>query len=212
MVERYDVALSFTGKDRPIARAIAEALSKRGLHVFFDEYYQAELARPNLYEYLRKVYEEAQLCVVILSDNYADDAWAQTELRNLLAHAKNRDTYTIMLVGTNLTRFPNLLDSPFGYLDYSKSTPEHIAELTEKRLQLLPSRQPDREPKYIHVIPRDSGWSVKRQASSRAASIHSTQEEAIEAARALAARNSPSEVIIHRKDGSIEAREGMSEK
>ena len=37
MSTKYDVALSFAGEDRSIAREIAESLKKENISVFFDE-------------------------------------------------------------------------------------------------------------------------------------------------------------------------------
>ncbi len=56
--------------------------------------------------------------------------------------------------------------------------------------------------KNQHVVPRKGGWAVKRAGSSRAGSTHRTQREAIETARDRA-RNERSEVVIHRRDGTI---------
>ncbi len=56
-----------------------------------------------------------------------------------------------------------------------------------------------------HVVPHDGGWDVRGAGSRRASSIHSTQEEAINAAREIA-RNQCSELFIHRKDGRIRDR------
>ena len=56
-----------------------------------------------------------------------------------------------------------------------------------------------------HVVLHDGGWAVRGAGSRRASSVHSTQEEAINAAREIA-RNQRSELFIHRKDGRIRDR------
>lgn len=53
-----------------------------------------------------------------------------------------------------------------------------------------------------HVVPHHEGWAVMRERSGKAASVHSTQREAIERAKAVA-RNQGSDVVIHRSDGRI---------
>lgn len=53
-----------------------------------------------------------------------------------------------------------------------------------------------------HVVPQDGGWAVRGTNRERATSIHSTQAEAIEAARRVA-KNQHSEVVIHGRDGRI---------
>ncbi len=56
--------------------------------------------------------------------------------------------------------------------------------------------------KNQHVVPHKEGWSVKGAGNSRATSVHSTQEQAIKAAREIA-RNQQSELVIHRPNGRI---------
>jgi len=54
----------------------------------------------------------------------------------------------------------------------------------------------------IHVVPHKDGWATKREGAGRAGSVHSTQKAATERAREQAIRER-SEVVIHRKDGTI---------
>lgn len=56
--------------------------------------------------------------------------------------------------------------------------------------------------KNQHVVPHDDGWAVRGEGNSRLTSTHSTQSDAIDAARNIA-RNERSEVVIHRPDGTI---------
>lgn len=56
--------------------------------------------------------------------------------------------------------------------------------------------------KNVHVVPQDGKWAVKTENSGKAAKVTSTQQEAIERAREIA-RNNQSEMVIHRKDGTI---------
>ena len=54
----------------------------------------------------------------------------------------------------------------------------------------------------IHVVPHENGWARKKEGSTKAGSVHSTQKEAIQHARNQAKRERV-EVVIHRKDGRI---------
>lgn len=58
--------------------------------------------------------------------------------------------------------------------------------------------------KRIHVVPRGKEWAVERENAKRASSKHSTQRDAIAAAKKMAAREK-GEVIVHRPDGSLRA-------
>jgi hypothetical protein len=56
--------------------------------------------------------------------------------------------------------------------------------------------------KDVHVVPHKDGWATKKEGAGRAGSVHSTQEKATERAREQAIRER-SEVVIHRRDGTI---------
>ncbi|MFT7292888.1 MAG: hypothetical protein ACI87Q_000734 [Pseudohongiellaceae bacterium] len=53
-----------------------------------------------------------------------------------------------------------------------------------------------------HVVPHQEGWAVKGAGNQRATSVHGTQQQAIDAGREIA-RNQQTELVIHRRDGSI---------
>ena len=53
-----------------------------------------------------------------------------------------------------------------------------------------------------HVVSRDDGWAVRGEKNKRDTSHHSTQKDAINAARDIAI-NQKSEVVIHGVDGKI---------
>lgn len=59
--------------------------------------------------------------------------------------------------------------------------------------------------KNQHVVPHESGWAVKGAGNQKASSIHSTQAEAIDAARQAAIRQK-SEMLIHGRNGQIRER------
>ncbi len=56
--------------------------------------------------------------------------------------------------------------------------------------------------KNVHVVPDKGNWAVKTENKSRAAKKTQTQAEAIETAISIA-KNNKSEMVIHRKDGTI---------
>jgi hypothetical protein len=60
--------------------------------------------------------------------------------------------------------------------------------------------------KNQHVVPHEKGWAVKGAGNKKATSIHNTQEEARKAAREIAI-NQQSEVVIHRPNGKIRAKD-----
>jgi hypothetical protein len=60
--------------------------------------------------------------------------------------------------------------------------------------------------KNQHVVPHGANWAVIGEGNERHTSIHTTQQEAIDAARDIA-RNQHSELLIHGRDGRIRERD-----
>jgi len=57
----------------------------------------------------------------------------------------------------------------------------------------------------FRVLPHKSGdWAVKREGADRASSIHDQKEDAIERAKELAKDAPLGQIIIHKKDGTIQ--------
>ena len=56
--------------------------------------------------------------------------------------------------------------------------------------------------KNQHVVPSGKQWAVRGDGNSKKTRITQTQSEAIGIAREIA-RNQQSELVIHRKDGTI---------
>lgn len=61
----------------------------------------------------------------------------------------------------------------------------------------------------LHVVPRIDGWAVRTEGRSRATSVHSSQREAIEAARELA-KQAATQLVIHGRDGRIRDRDSYA--
>ena len=59
--------------------------------------------------------------------------------------------------------------------------------------------------KNQHVVPHKDGWAIRGDGNSRVSSTHSTQKEAIAAARQTA-QNQKSEMLVHGRNGQIRDR------
>lgn len=55
-----------------------------------------------------------------------------------------------------------------------------------------------------HILPGDEGWQVKGAGDGSAVSSHSTKKEALSAARDLAHSKVPSQLVVHKSDGTIQ--------
>jgi len=59
--------------------------------------------------------------------------------------------------------------------------------------------------KTYHVTPKpEGGWNVKGENASRASSSHDTKADAVDRAKELAKNQDLGQVIIHKKDGTIQ--------
>jgi uncharacterized protein YjbJ (UPF0337 family) len=54
---------------------------------------------------------------------------------------------------------------------------------------------------YVVRPHADGGWRVQAEGASRASSVHRTKAEAVAAAKELARRRAPSQLLVYRKDG-----------
>jgi hypothetical protein len=58
--------------------------------------------------------------------------------------------------------------------------------------------------KTTHIIPKDSGWAVKKEgAAKRNSGVYATQKEAIELARGMTKKTSAGQIVVHGRDGSM---------
>jgi len=58
----------------------------------------------------------------------------------------------------------------------------------------------------IHIISHERGWAVQKEGAKRATGVWDTKEDAIDQGKKIA-KASDSELVIHTKDGKIEASE-----
>lgn len=58
----------------------------------------------------------------------------------------------------------------------------------------------------VHVVPRESGWAVRKEGAQRDSSRHDTQSAAIDAARQTSQRER-TELLIHGRNGQIRERD-----
>jgi tetratricopeptide (TPR) repeat protein len=131
---RYQIALSFAGEDRSTAADIAEKLTQRGVSVFYDEYEKADLWGKDLYQHLASVYsEQAQFCIVLLSQAYASKLWTRHELKQAQARAFRESREYLLPVRLDDTAVPGISDT-VGYIDLRNETTDTLIQLVLKKL------------------------------------------------------------------------------
>jgi hypothetical protein len=138
---RFKVGLSFPGEDRNKIRQVADFLSEYyGKEcIFFDEYYISELARPNLDQYLGKIYgKQCKLVVPFFSSDYKTKQWCKLEwrvMKSIIFDGKRDDA--IMPFRLDSTEIDGLLDID-GYVDAVDMSPKEIADYIRKRVDTSP--------------------------------------------------------------------------
>ena len=124
----YDVAISYAGEDRNYAEALAIALDKRKVKVFYDKYEQAMLWGKNLYPYLSELYQDrARYCVMFLSRHYAEKLWTNHEREAAQARAFQENEEYILPVRLDNTKIPGLLPT-VAYLSWPPADAETLAD------------------------------------------------------------------------------------
>jgi hypothetical protein len=139
IAKRFLVAFSFPGEQRPfveqIADSVAQTVTKE--RVFYDRYYEAELARPNLDTYLQKLYhEDSRLVVVALCAEYDEKEWCGLEFRAIRNLIKKRRDSEIMFVRVGEGDVKGVFGID-GYVDAINRPAAEIAEVILKRLASL---------------------------------------------------------------------------
>jgi len=133
---RFKVALSFPGEKRHIVNDVADILrSELGNDsVFYDNYYQPELARPNLDLLLQRIYyENSELVVVFLCEDYERKEWCGLEWRAIRDLIKQREDNKIMLLRFDQSEVSGIFGID-GYLDIENISPNEVASSIIKRL------------------------------------------------------------------------------
>ena len=106
----YDMAISFAGEDRVIAEDLAEALSNKGVEVFYDKSFKIALLGRELADVFRGIYaSKSRFAVVLISRNYLGKNWTNFEFSIIREQAKKRKSEFILPVrldDTNMFGIP----------------------------------------------------------------------------------------------------------
>ena len=90
--------------------------------------------------------------------------------------------------------------------DEIKTLTLRVEELSHKvdRIAGAPARGKKVERKVFHVAPHEEGWKVQVEGHDTPTSLHDTKDTALNAARETAKKAEPSQVIVHKLDGTIQ--------
>lgn len=136
-VKRFRVALSFPGEKRGFVEEVANHLAERvgRPKVFYDNFYKAELAKPNLDIALQATYHtDADLVVVFLCAEYEQKEWCGLEWRAVRDMIKRRRDDEIMFFRFDNADITGLL-SIDGFIDATHHTSQEVANFILERLE-----------------------------------------------------------------------------
>lgn len=143
----YDIAISFAGEDRAIAKTIAEKLLKKDVKIFYDEYEQANLWGKNLYSHLSEIYsQKAQFCLMIISSHYATKLWTNHERKAAQAKAFQENEDYILPLRVDDTEIPGLLPT-VAFIDLRRTSIDNIVVLLQQKLKQKKRTQVNNEEK-----------------------------------------------------------------
>ena len=135
----FDVALSFPGEIRPYAETVARQLLRMlgNNSVFYDNFYKAQLAMPNLDLTLQDIYRNrSRLVVCFLSKDYAGKKWCGIEFRAIRGIINDKRDEMVMFI-----RFDDApVDGVFahdGYIDGNIHSAIEVASMINERVRLL---------------------------------------------------------------------------
>jgi TIR domain/Protein of unknown function (DUF2934) len=131
----YDVAFSFAGTDREVARIIAAIGIANGLRVFIDEHHISEAWGKNLNEYLGELYDhKARFCLILISKEYCEKAYTNLERRRALDRALESKVEYILPVRLDDSWLDGLPRAT-AYLDLRQMTPIEVGKAMVRKIK-----------------------------------------------------------------------------
>lgn len=104
--------------------------------VFYDFHYRAFLARPSLDVLLQRIYLNARLDVVFLSENYEQKPWCSgIEFRAIRQIIADREHDRVMFVRTGGGDVTGVFNTD-GWIDSRAHSPDDIAFFIEQRARV----------------------------------------------------------------------------
>lgn len=132
--ERFDVAISFAGAERPLALALAQAVRAAGFSVFYDNFFPEQLWGKNLGLFFDEIFrKKARYCVIFVSQEYLKGKWTVHEARSAQARAlEEKGSEYILPIQVDGTELDGLLPT-IGYVPLTTGI-ERIGEMLVAKL------------------------------------------------------------------------------
>ncbi|MES9883165.1 MAG: TIR domain-containing protein [Sedimenticola sp.] len=167
---RFKVGLSFPGEHRELVGQAAESLEEAfGREcVLYDQFHEAEFAKPNLYVHLPGLYkDECDLIVIFLCKEYSAKDWCKMEWRAISNLISERDDEDIMLfrmddVDVASGEIAGLYKGD-GYLDINNHSGAEVAGFIFERLEINSPKTPtDSQSLGSHLSDDEKNKSIEK--------------------------------------------------
>jgi hypothetical protein len=103
----YDIALSFAGETRELAKHIAMQLEDHDVRVFYDEFFEVNFLGKALTKKFNKIFtHESRFVVVLLDKNHAEKLWPTFEREHFTHRVADEHVIPIFLDDTKFVGIP----------------------------------------------------------------------------------------------------------
>lgn len=131
----WDVAISFAGENRDVAKEFRDACKDKGIEVFYDFDQQAILWGKDLSKVLTDVYRsEALFMVIIISKDYPEKDWTNFEFVNGKDAEKERSLEYLLPIRIDDTHVVGVKET-IGIIDLRKQTMTSIVEVLSEKIE-----------------------------------------------------------------------------
>ena len=138
----FEVGLSFAGEGREFIKRVADKLTKKlgEGKVFYDKYYEAQLAVINLSSLLQNIYNKrCSLIVIFIDSHYKDNLWCKQEWRSVVdvINTNKKSQSKIMLIvfdKYDISNLDGLYSSTDGSIDANNKSESEIVNLIITRV------------------------------------------------------------------------------
>jgi hypothetical protein len=158
-LSRFEVAISFAGEQREFAEKVAKALHKRGVRVFYDEFFAPELWGKNLAEEFHRIYsKDSNFALMLISKQYIEKHWTRHERRAAIERALTERSEYILPIRFD-EAWPDGISSATAYLPASKYSPNDVAHILFKKLGVEENKKDSHvEPPQVSSMVADVGF------------------------------------------------------
>lgn len=132
----YEVAISFAGEHRILAKYIAEQLENLDVPVFFDELYESNFLGRAWSKMFREIFgEKSRIVLCLLDKNHSEKIWPTFERENFTPRVSDGDVIPVYLDDTKFVGIPqDIIGIVFQYDQNSDSWRKDADEKIVMRL------------------------------------------------------------------------------